>query len=454
MASEIIDCIVVGAGAAGLTAAYRLRQAGLSVRVLEKEKRVGGRMKGGRWHDVSYDQGAQFLVEHGSPIIRLADELGIEAIPVVYPGGPVAIFEGSTLKTADSIASFADYARMRGWAEPVASEYESVKSIMTAWRAILEGEDEARSRMLHDSLDRRSYKSVMADVGAAVRDEFFAVIREVVSHDPDLVSGVQGVLSAAKVGVVPYLCVPSGAHSIWIELADRIADRITLSAEVRSIRDQGDHVEIDYVENGVDCRLLARYCIVATTADQVLALVEGLPTSKRKALEAITYGPFVTCNFLTSETEEQAWDRVASIQVNGSDTFGLVVHQSYLARRAESIRGRGSAIWTLATEAAATRLFSLSDDRIAEETRAELLKIFPALDGKIDQILVTRWENGIPAMTVGGYSRLADLRVSVGRVHFCGDYLGDSAPEINPAIETAEQAAAEIAKALSPTPGG
>ena len=38
------DVVVIGAGAAGLTAANTLRKAGLSVAVLEARDRVGGRL--------------------------------------------------------------------------------------------------------------------------------------------------------------------------------------------------------------------------------------------------------------------------------------------------------------------------------------------------------------------------------------------------------------------------
>ncbi|MBD3256947.1 FAD-dependent oxidoreductase, partial [candidate division GN15 bacterium] len=38
------DCVVVGAGAAGLTCARRIADAGMSVLVLDKGRGVGGRM--------------------------------------------------------------------------------------------------------------------------------------------------------------------------------------------------------------------------------------------------------------------------------------------------------------------------------------------------------------------------------------------------------------------------
>lgn len=51
---------VIGAGIAGLTAAYYLKKQGYTVTVYEASNRVGGRMTTDRVSDCLIDRGAQF----------------------------------------------------------------------------------------------------------------------------------------------------------------------------------------------------------------------------------------------------------------------------------------------------------------------------------------------------------------------------------------------------------
>jgi renalase len=55
------SCVIVGAGLSGLIAAQRLAGAGMRVTVLEKENKVGGRMRTDRIEDAVFDYGAQFF---------------------------------------------------------------------------------------------------------------------------------------------------------------------------------------------------------------------------------------------------------------------------------------------------------------------------------------------------------------------------------------------------------
>ena len=71
------NVIVVGAGIAGLTAAYRLQQRGFEVQVLEGEATAGGRMRSERRGNYVIERGAQFIASPYRNMRKLAAELGI-----------------------------------------------------------------------------------------------------------------------------------------------------------------------------------------------------------------------------------------------------------------------------------------------------------------------------------------------------------------------------------------
>jgi monoamine oxidase len=74
------EVVVVGAGIAGLTAAWRLRQAGVPVRVIEPASRVGGRMFSLRNHFSDgqvIELGGELIDSDHVRIRALAQELGL-----------------------------------------------------------------------------------------------------------------------------------------------------------------------------------------------------------------------------------------------------------------------------------------------------------------------------------------------------------------------------------------
>jgi monoamine oxidase len=73
-----VRAAVVGAGLAGLTAAYELQQAGAEVVVLEARDRVGGRVWSRRLENGAVvEMGAEFLLPGNTAIRELAGELGL-----------------------------------------------------------------------------------------------------------------------------------------------------------------------------------------------------------------------------------------------------------------------------------------------------------------------------------------------------------------------------------------
>lgn len=75
----MIDLAIVGAGAAGISAAREAKRRGLSAIILEASDRVGGRAHSVRWNGHALDLGAGWLHSaNRNPLVPLAEELGLE----------------------------------------------------------------------------------------------------------------------------------------------------------------------------------------------------------------------------------------------------------------------------------------------------------------------------------------------------------------------------------------
>ena len=68
---------IVGAGLAGLTSAYRLRQAGWDVTVFEASDRSGGRVQTVKREGFLIDTGASAIADSYTAYLKLAYELGL-----------------------------------------------------------------------------------------------------------------------------------------------------------------------------------------------------------------------------------------------------------------------------------------------------------------------------------------------------------------------------------------
>lgn len=79
--ATIPKVLVVGAGIAGLTAAYRLQQAGVPVDIIEARNRVGGRMRtisNACGTSIPVDIGGEFIDSGHTNLLALAQELGLQ----------------------------------------------------------------------------------------------------------------------------------------------------------------------------------------------------------------------------------------------------------------------------------------------------------------------------------------------------------------------------------------
>lgn len=110
-AAEKGPVAIVGAGAAGLTAAYRLMQAGREVHLFEASERVGGRMFTKRDFNTDgqfVELGGELLDTNHTDILDLAKELGLETQNLLEgeKGEDIFYFEGETRRHEEVLEAF------------------------------------------------------------------------------------------------------------------------------------------------------------------------------------------------------------------------------------------------------------------------------------------------------------------------------------------------------------
>ena len=178
--------------------------------------------------------------------------------------------------------------------------------------------------------------------------------------------------------------IVGGSSTLTEGIAAELGDRALTNALVERVTP----VDGGVVVASAAGELRARAAIVAAPAYVTHAIVDGLPEETANALAAIPYGPYVLGGFLTDETGPAPWDDIYAL-ATPKRSFGIVFNTGN-ATRIDGRRDPGGAMTVSAAADDARSLASLSDDEVAGRFRADLVDLFPALDGAIVETKIVR----------------------------------------------------------------
>ena len=440
------DVVIVGAGAAGLTAANELKKAGLSVAVLEARDRVGGRLWTDTIDGAMLEIGGQWISPDQTALIETVDELGLDTFSryregdsvYVGPDGAARRFTGEMFpvgpETENAIAEIterldamvAEIDPDRPWAHEKAAEWDAV-----SWDAWLRQQ---------------------TDDDEAVRNLAFATGSAMLTKPTHAVSLLQSLLMAASAGSYSNLVdadfildkrVVGGLQQVPLLLAERLGADVFLNQPVRTIEwsDAGATV----VADGMTVHARQVILALAPILYNRISFVPALPRLQHQMHQHISMGFVIKVHAVY---DRPFW-REQGLSGTAFSPYELS-HEAYDNTNHGDERGT---LVGFVSDLHADGVFELS----AEERKERILESLSHYYGPEAKNPVVyyesdwgseEWTRGAYAASfdLGGLSRYgAHLREAVGPIRFaCSDLAGAGYQHVDGAIRMGRLVASQI----------
>jgi monoamine oxidase len=437
--------VVVGAGLAGLAAAYELRQRGWDVTVLEARDRVGGRVRtvrsftehqlgeaGGEFIDTSHTAMRDYVKRFGLVLDDLRKgSSGLDGI--VYLDGQRRSYDDVVDSRVKAEMNRYE-ARMSALAEPldpsdpVAAGAPLDNRSVSALLDELQLDPNARTVIEHNLLDDYTVDATRLSL------LFHAQTTKLTENLPN--SGVEA------------FRIRGGNDQLPAALRNALGPAVELGSPVTNVSADANGVRVTAAGRTVD----ADRCVVAVPlpALRAVTFAPPLPAALSAAVNELQYG-VVTKTLI--QYGRRFW---RENDLDGSTLTDLPISSTYESTDRQSGTPGILLAYSAGDRGAASS--ALSDPERIAETGQNVDQIYPAA-GPLEQGAVTMaWSN--EPFTRGSYTAYAPgqvtrywhaLRQPVGRVHLAGEHTDTYTGYMEGAVRSGRRVAAEIDTAPTAT---
>ncbi|MBF9335958.1 FAD-dependent oxidoreductase [Microbacterium lacticum] len=440
------DVVIVGAGAAGLTAANELRKAGLSVAVLEARDRVGGRLWTDTIEGAMLEIGGQWISPDQTALIETVADLGLDTFSRYREGDSVYVGPDGTAH------------RFTGEMFPVSPETEAVIARLTERLDAMVAEIDPDRPWAHekaaewDSVSWDAWLRAQTDDDEAVRNLAFATGSAMLTKPTHAISLLESLLMAASAGSYSNLVdadfildkrVVGGLQQVPLLLAERLGEDVFLNQPVRTLEwsDEG----VTAVADGMTVRARQAILALAPVLYSRISFVPPLPRLQHQMHQHLSMG-FVIKVHAVYETP--FW-REKGLSGTAFSPYELS-HEAYDNSNHGEERGT---LVGFVSDLNADGVFELSADERKQRILTSLSHYYgpEALDPVVyyeSDWGSEEWTRGAYAASfdLGGLSRYGKhLREAVGPIHFaCSDLAGAGYQHVDGAIRMGRLVAAQI----------
>jgi monoamine oxidase len=447
MENRDADVCIVGAGFAGMSAAWRLQQQRLSVVVMEARDRVGGRTWTEYLQDGTHiDRGGAWFGPGQDRAYALAEEMGRQTYPTWYEGEQILIEKGKAVRYSGLVPLRINPWQLGNLGLTVARLDNMVKNVPSdePWTAAKAREWDAQTvgKWINDNTDRGTGRDMVVSF---VTGLFGCELSEVsLLGALHMISSNGGINDLASIkGGHQQDRVVGGTQSILDELHRRLGDQVRLAAPVRDIRYGTDGVEVSSHGGTVH----ARRAIVAVPvwlSDRIL-WDPPLPIDRAQLIQRVPPGQFWKIHIVY---DEPFW-RTQGLNGQTLDTGSPVT----LTLDGCGPNPGAGVLVIITPGARAHELSRMSADERRTTVIDELRRRFGQRAARVENYIeqdwaAEQWTRGDmcthwPTGVLTGWGRA--LRPQIGRLHWAGtETTSIMFGSIDGAIRSGERAAEEV----------
>lgn len=418
---------VVGSGIAGLTAAYRLKQAGLLPVVFEKESFVGGRMSSENVDGFIIDKAAYTFPQYHRNLTAFLGELGMKDALVPTPGTSFTFAggKGYQIKIGSatdflrykllSLSSKADMVKLFLYAQSLGSVLDMANPTGTTFE--LEKESAA------DYILNNYNKEILEYVA-------WPIFCEIMLGNPEDNSKVPFLATLKN---LMWFKIFNFRHGMGM-LPERLATEldVRLNTPVTGIGRGNNCGEYEIQVGGAHSgRMMFDAIIVAVPPPSIPTIMEELSPKLKALLDAVRYSPSIVAA-LALDTE---CGDTAMINNLCRDRFRVVGTLVFDQHKGPGRLPEGKGLATaILCEKASRSFFEKTDEEVTQAVRKEVDSLYPRTSEKLLFSRVYRWKYGGVQFPPGALATMSELRRTLENqfenVRFAGDGLYKASLEL------------------------
>ena len=434
---------VIGAGIAGLTAAYKLKCAGHTPVVMETRDYVGGRVKSFKRGEFLFDVGAFIYLGSYDDAVELIKEVGL--------GDQLGQFSAYGAMPKNGELKFFDFHK------PISSilgtDYLTLGSKLKMIKLLAFLFKHWNSLNYHDASGVAAFDNdtVQSYCMRELNEEIYEYVASVVVRGPWLSNpadtSVGQLMWTMKNFFKPYFYgLDDGMDALPRALA-KLLD-VRLECTVANVTDHKSHVDVTYTLGGKETTgaTTERFdgCIITAPTEQSLAMFPQMNAVQAEFYRNTTYISAVDTHIALRHEPSNPATYIMVSQREHADLCGVIVDHKKANKRAAP--GKGMMTIFCSDEWSKGNMETPSEV-LLPEVLGMLKPYYGDLTNEVEDFEIARWPVVVPKMKQGRFKEIAVYEKSIdpsAKVQFAGDL--DPISGVNAALVSGKQAAARVIK--------